>query len=295
MQFDLPNVRGKYEFNVPLKSLSFLNVGGSCDIKFSPRDEEDLIHFIKNKDPNLPVTVLGSMSNTLILDGGIRGCVIDLTKHLNEIEFLKNSARVSSGAKLSHFINKSVDNGLSSCEKLWGIPGTIGGAVCMNAGIPEFEISDVLLSVGCIDRNGDYVVIDKKGLNMSYRNGNIQDGFIVTKALLKTFAADVNELKSTISIMNKKRLQTQPIGANTCGSTFKNPMGYRAWELIKKSGCDRLSVGGAAVSDIHCNFLVNTGEATADDFVRLISLIKNKVQQSTGVILEEEVKIIGEN
>lgn len=294
---ELPEVRGEYKFDFSLKSLSFFKVGGCCDVLFIPADVDDLLQFLSKKPENLEVTILGNMSNVLISDYGISGCVIQL-RHLDKIEFYDNYVEVQAGVLLSKFISECAQKGISCCEKLFCIPGSVGGAVCMNAGIPGFEISDVLISVSGISFPGVPKIFLKDELNMAYRNGNIPRDFIVTSAKLKTFAKDNNAILSEIKEIKAKRLKSQPIGQATCGSTFKNPsgtapQGAKAWELIKRAGCDRLSVGGAKVSEKHCNFLINTGGAKASDFVELIEIIKQKVFEETGYELQEEIKRIG--
>ena len=165
----------------------------------------------------------------------------------------------------------------------------------MNAGIPNFEINDVLISTEAINIDGEKQIFRKDELNMTYRNGNIPNGFIVTSAKLRTQKGNREAIFSEIRSLYEKRLKSQPIGLPTCGSTFKNPKTAKAWELIKKSDCDKLSVGGAKVSDMHCNFLINSGNAKASDFVELIETIKTEVFEKTGYRLEEEIKRIGDD
>ena len=289
----LPQVRGKYRFNVSLSNLSFFKVGGMCDIMFSPADIDDLSHFLTHKPSDLSIAILGNMSNVLISDYGITGCVIRLN-NLNKIDFFDDCIEAQAGTLLSNFINECANKGISCCEKLCCIPGTIGGALYMNAGIPAFEINDVLVSISGITFSGKQKTIEKDDLKMTYRNGNIPDDFIITSAKLKTYNTDKNNILSTIEELRTNRLKSQPIGERTCGSTFKNPDGAKAWKLIKQAGCDGLSVGGAKVSEKHCNFLINTGNAKASDFVELIQIIKTKVRDETGYELEEEIKRIGE-
>ncbi|MDR0942426.1 MAG: UDP-N-acetylmuramate dehydrogenase [Holosporales bacterium] len=295
MPLNLPVVRGNYSFDFPLKDVSFFGVGGFCDIVFYPKDESDLIFFLKNKPTDLKINMLGNMSNVLILDGGIRGCVVNLSKYMNKVKFLEETAAVDAGLSLSKFIKQCVEKSISSCEKLFCIPGTVGGAVAMNAGIPGFEISDVVESIGCVDLNGNKTLLSKDKLNMQYRNGNIPKGFVVTNAALKTSTLPKIELENSIKEIYTKRIKSQPIGQKTCGSTFKNPPGLKAWELIKEAGCDKLTIGNAAVSNIHCNFLVNLGNAKAADFVKLIQTIKDRVFEKTKIMLEEEIVILGED
>jgi UDP-N-acetylmuramate dehydrogenase len=256
-------------------------------------DRGDLVGFLNNRPSNLGVTVIGHTSNTIVLDGGIRGCVIDLSRHMNKVEFKLPVVIIEAGALLSDFINLSVMQSISSCEKLYGIPGTIGGAVAMNAGIPGFEVSDVLVSVDLVDSHGNESSVAVQELNMGYRNGNIPSNSIVTSAIFRARSAMGVDLGGIIKESTMRRLRSQPVGA-TCGSTFKNPPNMKAWELIKASGCSQLFIGGAVVSDKHCNFLMNSGNAKASDFVELIETIQKRVLEETGVLLEEEIKIIGE-
>ena len=293
MQLNLPKIKGEYKLDFPLKDLSFFKVGGNCDVLFIPKDEDDLMFFLKNKPIDLPVTCLGNISNTLILDKGVIGCVVSLLPHLNKIEFFENHATIEAGATLTKFVKKCIENGLSSCENLFCIPGTVGGAIVMNAGIPGFEIADVLVSVNCIDQSGNKMTLHKNDLKMEYRNSNLPKNLIITSAVLKVVKKSKEELELIIKNIMQKRRNSQPIGQATCGSTFKNPEGFKAWQLIKESGCDNLQVGGAVVSDIHCNFLINKGNATAIDFRNLIDLIKESVLKKTGILLEEEIITIG--
>lgn len=289
----LPDIRGEYRLDLVLSTHSFFNVGGNCDVVFIPADIDDLLHFLKKKPKDLKITVLGNMSNVLISDYGIRGCVIRLNS-LNKVNFYNDYVEVQAGALLSKFISNCVTYSLSCCEKLCCIPGTIGGAIFMNAGVPGFEISDVLVSVSCVNFSGEQKIFTKDELNMTYRNGNIPEGFIITSAKLKTYSKGASQILDEISELKAKRLKSQPIGQATCGSTFKNPDGTKAWELIKRAGCDKLSVGDAIVSEKHCNFLINNGNAKASDFVKLIDTIKWQVLKKTGYELQEEIKRIGD-
>lgn len=287
----LPEIKGQYFYNFDISKISFMKVGGMCDVLYVPQDINDLIYFIQNKQKNLPITIIGNLSNTIVSDNGIRGCCISL-KNLNNITILDSFVEVECGITINKFVKFCVNNNISCCEQLYVIPGTIGGALAMNAGIPSFEIKDVVKSIKLINiDNGNILEIDNN--NMSYRNGNLPKDHIAISCTLKTKYEDSNKLKQTIKNIIKKRLETQPINTNTCGSTFKNPQGYKAWQLIKESGCYDLKVGGARVSDKHCNFIVNDGNAKSNDVIQLIKLIQEKVFIKTGILLEPEVKIIG--
>lgn len=293
MQRNLPEVSGIYKFNFPLKNISFFKVGGNCDVLFYPKDENDLMNFLKEKPKNLPIAILGNISNVLISDKGFHGCIIKLD-YLNKVNFYNNYLKAESGIKLLDLITKCVNKNLSCCEDLVCIPGTIGGAISMNAGIPDFEISDVLISIEILDFEGNKKIIEKQDLKMEYRNGNIPNDSIIISANLKTVFKKSQELFRKIAELREKRMKTQPIGDKTCGSTFKNPDGMKAWELIKSANCEKLFFGEARVSDIHCNFLINSGNATAQDFFQLIEIIKTKVFEKTGIMLEEEIIKLGD-
>lgn len=290
---ELPNIKGEYQFNFPLKQISYLKVGGNCDVFYAPTDKNDLKNFLENKPDNLKITLLGNMSNVLISDRGIRGCVISL-KHLNKTMFFEGYLESEAGILLPNLINKCAKQNISCCEKLSYIPGSLGGAIYMNAGIPDFEIKDILISVDCVDFLGQEKTIKKEDLKMTYRNGNLPKESIILSAKLKTHKKNKNEILTEIKKIYEKRMKSQPIGFPTCGSTFKNPTGIKAWELIKKSGCESLEVGRAKISDIHCNFMINMGNAKASDFIELIKIVKSKVFEKTGYMLEEEIQIIGD-
>lgn len=287
----LPEVKGQYYYNFDISKISFMKVGGICDVLYIPQDINDLIYFIQNKQKDIQVTIIGNLSNTIVTDDGIRGCCISL-KNLNNITVRNNFIEVECGITLNNFVKFCVSNNISCCEQLYVIPGTIGGALAMNAGVPSFEIKDVVQNIKLINiYNGNILEIDNS--NMKYRNGNLPKNYIAVSCILKTKYEDSNKLKQIIKDIIKKRIETQPINTNTCGSTFKNPQGYKAWQLIKESGCCGLRVGGARISDKHCNFIVNDGNAKSSDVIQLIKLIQDKVLSKTGILLEPEVKIIG--
>ena len=282
---------GDCQYNFVLKNISFFRVGGPCKMNFSPFDETALSEFLKIYDSS--IICLGNLSNVLISDEGLNCCVVDLKKHFNKVIFNENFVDVGAGVSLSKFINYCVARGISCIEHLSCIPGTIGGAISMNAGIPDFEIADALVSITCVEKlTGKILTLDKRSLNMEYRNGKVPKDFIVISAKLQTTPQDKETLKNISQALIKKRKKTQPIGQKTCGSTFKNPPGQKAWQLIKESDCDKLSVGDAKVSEMHCNFLINSGNARSADFFKLIQEIKERVLKKTGFLLEEEIKIL---
>ncbi len=288
-----PNFKGKLISNFSLKKLTFFNIGGICDLFFLPKNIEDLQNFLVYKS-NMKTICLGAMSNVLILDSGFRGCVISTTDSFQDITFFENNiVKVGSGVSLSKFIISCIEKELSCCEQMFCIPGTIGGALYMNAGIPSFEIFDVLIEIYCVDSSGTSITLSKKNIKYTYRNGNIPKNLIITACLLKTSFLPKIDLQNTISKIKKERIQSQPIGLKTCGSTFKNPPGMKAWKLIESAGCKGMRYKGASLSNLHCNFIINDNEATSDDILGLINNIKDRVLKHHGIILEEEIKIIG--
>ena len=289
---NLPGVQGSYILQYPLGRCSFFKCGGSADVLYRPSDVDDLIHFLKNKPQDLPVTVLGNLSNTLVTDKGVRGVVIDL-RDINSMEFLTDTVKVDAGVQLSHFIHTCVNLGISCCENLYMIPSTIGGAIYMNAGVPKFEISTVVKSVDLVDiATGSESQISSR--NMSYRNGGIPDGKIISSCILTTKVEKEENLKALLQTIRNSRKRKQPIGAKTCGCTFKNPPNNKAWMLIQEAGCAGMSVGDAIVSPVHNNFIINNGKATSSDILTLINNIKQQVCEKTGILLKEEIRIIGE-
>jgi UDP-N-acetylmuramate dehydrogenase len=294
MASDLPEVKGEYLFNFHLKKLSFWRVGGPCDVMFYPRDVDDLSHFLRERPKGMNILPLGKLSNVLILDGGFRGCIVNLSKFMRDVSFSDGLVDVLAGSGMSEFIMACANKGLKSCEKLFSIPGSVGGAISMNAGVPDFEICIPLVSVSCVDMtSGEEVILENSEIGMSYRNGNIPKNFIVTSAKLVTQPGDKNEIRTMLDRIKDDRMRAQPIGQHTCGSTFKNPHGMKAWKLIREAGCGNMKIGGAAVSTLHANFLINTGGASSSDFVGLINTIKQRVFENSGIMLEEEVVIIG--
>lgn len=293
----LPAVRGLYKYNYNLGQHSFLKTGGVADVLFLPADTEDLLFFLQHVSKDIPITVIGNMSNCLILDKGIRGVVVSLA-NLQKIEFFENTVKVEAGVLLSKLIQDCVVREVSCCEWLHMIPGTVGGALFMNAGTSAFEIKNVVDYIDILDINTNE--FSRTYANkMCYRNGNISHSHIITSCVLKTKPENSEKLTKILSEVRKARTDTQPIGQLTCGCTFKNPddtvsQGKKAWQLIQMAGCTEMTVGGASVSRIHSNFIINNGFATASDILTLINDVKIRVFDRTGVLLEEEIKVLGE-
>ncbi len=291
----LPHVKGTYLFNAPLNKYSWLGVGGNAECMFIPQDIEDLVNFLKKKPKNIPIFVLGAGSNTLIRDGGIDGITIKFSKNFEKIERIMNQPIISAGAGASDVsvANFALKNMISGFEFLYGIPGSIGGATIINAGAYGSEISQILQSVDIIRHSGEAITVSKEELGYSYRKSRAEQDWIVVRAVLKGNFGDPMSIKNLMKEIQIKRSHSQPINMKTCGSTFKNPKHHKAWHLIEDSGCCGLKVGGAIISHLHCNFIVNDGSATATDIEELIKSVKARVYKHTSIMLEEEVVIVG--
>lgn len=291
---DLPKIRGKYLENVLLAKYTWFRVGGETRILFKPEDREDLQDFLKKKPPHIPFTVLGMGSNVLIRSGGIPGIVIKLGRGFSKI-YLQDSLTfyVEAGVLDRNIALTAADHGLKGFEFLAGIPGTLGGALRMNAGAYGSEIKDILDRAFVLDALGNLHVLTVKDLQMGYRSCGIPEDWIFIAASLKGEKGDPALIKKNILEIMTAREETQPVYARTGGSTFANPEGMKAWELIDNAGCRGLKKGGAQVSEKHCNFLVNTGDATAEDLEDLGIEVQGRVLKSSGVLLKWEIKLLG--
>jgi UDP-N-acetylmuramate dehydrogenase len=238
--------------------------------------------------------VLGVGSNLLVRDGGIRGVVIRLGKGFTDISHNKEELIVGAGALDINVSNYCAENALAGLEFLSGIPGVIGAALAMNAGAYGNEIKDVLIKLEAVDKNGNIVIINKDDCGFKYRSNSLSKDLIFTKAYFKVFPGNKEEIQAKIKQIQQQREDTQPIRSKTSGSSFKNPEGSRAWELIDKAGCRGLMLGDAIISPKHCNFLINTGNASAKEIENLGELVRKKVLDTSGVSLEWEIRIVGE-
>lgn len=290
----LPEVRGKYLKNVNLSKHTWFGVGGPAEIMYIPEDIEDLCYFLRARPYNIPICLIGGGSNLLIRDGGIPGVVIKLdSSFFRKIEFHSNSITCFAGLKNIELRKVLLENNLGGLEFLCSIPGCIGGSIKTNAGCFGKCIKDVLLSATIVNGIGQVKEITPDDLQLSYRNSLFPDDWIIISITLKTEKTPKEEIAKILDEHKQYRIKNQPYNQKTAGSTFKNPEGLRAWELIKKSGCADLQVGGAKVSDKHCNFLINTGSATAADIEELGETIIKKVKAHTSITLEWEVKRMG--
>ncbi|AIL65978.1 UDP-N-acetylenolpyruvoylglucosamine reductase [Rickettsiales bacterium Ac37b] len=289
----LPEVRGIYRENFVLGKSTWFGVGGACDIFFKPEDIDDLKHFLKHKPQSIPITVLGLASNLLIRDGGIEGVVIKLGRNFANISIENSQLHVGAGALDYNVALFCREEGLAGLEFLIGIPGTIGGAIAMNAGAYGRDISMMLEKAEAVDVNGIEHTLSNKDIGFIYRGNSVPKNWIFTKAIFKIIKGDKQEIASDMDNISKNRAETQPIRNKTSGSTFVNPLPLKAWELIDQAGCRNLRVGGAVVSDKHCNFIINDNNATALDIENLGNEVKQRVKNITNIDLEWEVKVIG--
>lgn len=289
----LPPVRGKLTENAPISGITWFRTGGPAEVLFQPADREDLIDFISALEPSIERTVLGLGSNALIRDGGLAGVVIHLGKALGDITFDGTDVTADAGALDIAVAREGRDRSIGGLEFLSGIPGTIGGALRMNAGAYGREISDVLVSAEAIDPVGNLHSLTPADFEFSYRHSAIDESWIFLSACLAGEPGDRAVIDQRMTEIAEDRKSSQPIQAHTGGSTFKNPPGAKAWELIDAAGCRGLTIGDAMVSEQHCNFLINKGNATARDLETLGDEVRKRVKDHSEIILEWEIRRIG--
>ena len=290
----LPPVRGRLSAQAPLAPLTWFRVGGPAEVLFRPADADDLAAFLAACPADVAVTVIGVASNLLVRDGGVRGVVVRLPPAFAAIA--TDGDRVLAGAAALDLTvaRTAMEAGIGGLEFLAGIPGTIGGAVRMNGGAYGREIKDAIVSAQGIDRRGRRLTLDPAMLGLTYRHSGFGADVIVTAAVLRGEPGDPTAIGAAIERIQQARADSQPVRARTGGSTFANPDGAKAWELIDRAGCRGLTVGGAQVSEKHCNFLLNTGCATAADLEMLGEEVRRRVRETSGVELRWEIRRIGE-
>ena len=288
----MPKVRGELFSDVNISSSSWFKVGGPAELLYIPADELDLISFMTNLDAEIPIFVIGASSNILIRDGGIKGVVIKLGNSFKGINLHDN--KLSVGAYLNNMIlaKYAHNNRLLGFDFLSGIPGTVGGSIKMNAGCYGMEMADIIIKIKVIDRLNGLSVISAKDLNMEYRKSTLPNDTVIISAYLKV-NKEINNNAINHTNIKEKRLKSQPINQLTGGSTFKNPPGYKAWKLIEKAGCRGLSIGGAKISDMHTNFIINYNNATAKDIETLGNIVRDKVYRNSGIKLDWEILKVG--
>lgn len=292
----MPGLRGRLTGDAPLKEITWFRVGGPAEVLFEPADADDLGLFLKKLPREVPVLAIGACSNLLVRDGGVKGVVIRLGRGLAAVRIEEGfKVRAGAGAPDVKVARAAADAGISGLAFLRGIPGAVGGALRMNAGAYGREIKDVFVSAQCFDRNGRRFVLSLEEMDFSYRHCGAPEGLVFTEALFQGAAGERAAIQAEMERITAERGDTQPVNTRTGGSTFKNPPGKRAWELIERAGCRGLRIGAAEVSEKHCNFLINTGEATAADLETLGETVRARVRERCGVELEWEIERVGKS
>jgi UDP-N-acetylmuramate dehydrogenase len=288
-----PRLRGRLIANQPLAELTWFRVGGSAQVLFMPQDEADLSYFLANLPGELPVTVIGLGSNLIVRDGGVPGVVVRLGRGFAEVAI--EGLRVRAGAAVPDVkvARAAQEGGVAGLSFLRGIPGAIGGALRMNGGAYGGETKDVLLEARAVDRTGRVHVLSNADMHFAYRHCGAPEDYIFTEGLFAGERGDPAAIALEMEKITESRESTQPIKSRTGGSTFKNPPGHKAWQLIDAADCRGLQIGGAQVSKLHCNFLINLGNATASDIETLGETVRRRVKEHCGVELEWEIKRIG--
>ncbi|MFT8611435.1 MAG: UDP-N-acetylmuramate dehydrogenase [Gluconobacter oxydans] len=291
--FPVKGLRGRLTPNAPLGPRAWFRVGGPADWLFVPEDQDDLALFLREKPATMPVTVLGACSNVIIRDGGIAGTVIRLARGFAEITVQGDSLIVGAAALDITVAEHAAAAGLAGLEFLAGIPGSIGGAVRMNAGAYGSDINAVLEWADILTAEGDLRRLSHDELGFAYRHSELPEGSVVIRASLRGTPDNADAIRSRIADIRVSREASQPVRARTGGSTFRNPEGHKAWQLIDEAGCRGLQIGDAQVSEKHCNFLLNLGQASSADLETLGETVREKVLAQSGVDLHWEIKRIG--
>ena len=290
----LSPARGRLEANAPLADLTWFRVGGPAEVLFTPADEADLAGFLKKTSQDIPVYVIGVGSNLLVRDGGVPGVVVRLGRGFSAIA-LEEHNRIRAGAAVPDVraARFALEQGIDGLTFLRGIPGTIGGALRMNGGAYGGETKDVFIEARALDRSGTVHVLQPADMAYSYRHCGAPENFIFTEAVLQGRPGNADEIAAAMDKITEAREQTQPVKSRTGGSTFKNPPGHKSWQLIDKAGMRGHRVGSAKVSEMHCNFLINEGGASAADIEDLGEKVRVRVKENSGIDLEWEIKRIG--
>jgi UDP-N-acetylmuramate dehydrogenase len=289
----MPELRGRLLANQPLAELAWFRVGGPAQVFYLPEDENDLSYFLRNVSTDIPVTVIGAGSNLIVRDSGVPGVVVRLGRGFNEIKIEDGHRVVAGAALLDAMVARAAQAaGIAGLAFLSGIPGSIGGALRMNGGAYGAETKDVLIEARGVDRQGNLRSYSNAEMGFSYRHCGVADDVIFTSALFQGRAGEPEQIAAEMASIKTKREKSQPRN-RTGGSTFKNPPGLSAWLLVDEAGCRGLTVGGARVSELHSNFLINLGGASAADIETLGETVRARVKAHSGVELEWEIKRIG--
>lgn len=291
----LNDVRGRIQPDADMAKLTWLRVGGPADILFQPADEEDLSFFLKNLQKEVPVIVVGVGSNLLVRDGGIEGVVIRLSaKGFGHVEQV-GDLRIKSGASVldKKLAAKALEFGIGGFEFFHGIPGGVGGALRMNAGANGTETTNRLIELVAIDRQGKRHILSHADMGYSYRHSSASKDLIFTSAIFEGVEADKAAIQASMDSVQHHRETVQPVKEKTGGSTFKNPQGHSSWKLVDDAGLRGFKIGDAQMSEMHCNFMINTGDASAHDLETLGETVRELVYKNSGELLEWEIKRIG--
>lgn len=286
--------RGRVQFNAPLGPRSWFRTGGHAEALFTPADRDDLAQTLRQLDPRMDVTILGACSNVIIRDHGIKGLVVRLGGAFAQITHQGDEVIAGAAALDMTVSEQAAAWGISGLEFLTGIPGAIGGAVVMNAGAHGADMSMILNWADVMDRKGQVHRLSNESLQFDYRHATLPEGAIVLRAALQGKSSDQNQIRAHMVQIKAHRDASQPVRARTGGSTFRNPPGLKAWALIDAAGCRGLRHGGAQVSEKHCNFLLNLGDATSADLEALGEIVRQKVYDHAQVQLDWEIKRLGE-
>jgi UDP-N-acetylmuramate dehydrogenase len=289
----MPALRGRLLANQPLAELTWFRVGGPAQILFMPEDEADLALFLRNLSADIPVTAVGLGSNLIVRDGGVPGVVIRLGRGFSEVAIEGTRIRAGAAVPDVKVARAAQEAGIAGLAFMRGIPGGVGGALRMNGGAYGRETKDALVEARAVDRRGRIHVLKNSDMGYSYRHSGVPADYIFTSALYEGERGDPATIAAEMDKITESREATQPIKSRTGGSTFKNPPGRKAWQLIDAAGCRGLTIGGAQVSEMHCNFLINLGAATAADIETLGETVRRRVKENSGVALEWEIERIG--
>lgn len=289
----LPPVRGRLSYNAAIGHMTWFGVGGPAEALFKPADREDLIDFVKNCPKDIPITVLGVASNLIIRDGGIPGVVIRMGREFAQIDVNGTTVTAGAAALDLNVALTAAQHALAGLEFLSGIPGTIGGALRMNAGAYGGETKDFLKTAEVLFPDGTVKHMTADDMGLSYRHNDLPKDVIFLSAAFEAKNDDRAAIEARMDEIKQKRGETQPIKSKTGGSTFANPDGNKAWQLIDEAGCRGLTIGGAQMSELHCNFMINTGTATAADIERLGEEVRKRVAEKSKIMLRWEIKRIG--
>ena len=289
-----PQVRGKLKADARLAPLVWFKSGGNAELLFEPADEADLTAFLEQLDPDVPVMALGLGSNMIVRDGGVPGVVVRLGKAFAKID-RRDEVTLECGGGASGILVSSTarDAGIAGLEFLRGIPGTVGGFVRMNGGAYGREVCDILMSCRVALRDGTVEDWPAERLGYTYRHSNLPEGAVVLSAVFRGTPGKPEAIGAEMDAIARAREESQPLRSRTGGSTFKNPPGHKAWALVDAAGCRGMILGGAQVSEKHCNFLLNTGTATSSDIEALGEEVRRRVMAKTNIMLEWEIQRVG--